>query len=170
MEQAKLKKVYKYPEYQKTWQEANKDRISKKSRLWYLANKEKAKDNRKRSYEANKQKNVAQSKKWALENPERHLEISKSGRLRRTYGLSLIAYNDMISNQNNSCAICNQLETAKDSRRGKIKDLAVDHNHKTGKVRGLLCQKHNQGLGLFDDSIELLENAIKYLKEYNEKS
>ena len=42
-------------------------------------------------------------------------------------------------------------------------DLAVDHNHKTGKIRGLLCRKCNTGIGLFQDSTELLAKAIEYL-------
>lgn len=55
------------------------------------------------------------------------------------------------------CQICNK----KDPRRS----LAIDHCHKTGIIRGLLCDNCNKALGCFKDSIENLENAIKYLKE-----
>lgn len=53
-------------------------------------------------------------------------------------------------------------ETAKD-RNGKIKMLAVDHSHKNGKVRGLLCQRHNIMIGHCDDSIDILIRAMEYL-------
>ena len=56
------------------------------------------------------------------------------------------------------CRKCNK-ET------GKLKRLAVDHCHETGKVRGLLCFHYNSSLGKFKDSIELLQNAIDYLKD-----
>jgi hypothetical protein len=57
------------------------------------------------------------------------------------------------------CQICKQV----DERRA----LSIDHNHSTGKVRGLLCDACNKALGCFKDSIENLENAIQYLKDTN---
>lgn len=69
---------------------------------------------------------------------------------------------EMFQKQNNKCAICN------DDRNLFIKGLAVDHCHKTGKIRGLLCSKCNIGLGQFKDDINLLNKAIKYLGENNE--
>ena len=64
--------------------------------------------------------------------------------------------------QNARCAICLQPETSKHSK-GSIMKLAVDHCHITGTVRGFLCQRCNQGLGLFRDSVESLLNAVTYL-------
>jgi hypothetical protein len=61
--------------------------------------------------------------------------------------------------ENNSvCQICKTI----DSRRA----LCIDHNHTTGEVRGLLCDNCNRALGFFKDSIDNLNNAVKYLKEY----
>ena len=51
-----------------------------------------------------------------------------------------------------------------DKRNNKQKMLAVDHDHETGKIRGL-CEAHNRALGMFHDSIEELTNAIKYLSK-----
>ena len=65
--------------------------------------------------------------------------------------------------QDNRCAICNSKPII-DNR-----SLAVDHCHQTGKVRGLLCVNCNNGLGRFKDSIEILEQSIKYLKYYENK-
>lgn len=78
--------------------------------------------------------------------------------LKRTYGISLDDYNSLLEQQNHTCKIChNQCSSGR--------SLAVDHCHSTGKIRGLLCQKCNQGLGMFKDSEELLAKAIVYLQE-----
>jgi len=87
----------------------------------------------------------------------------------RNYGITLKEYNIMFTKQNGVCDICNQPEisvTRWDP--DKIKSLAVDHNHTTGVVRGLLCGKCNTALGIFNDSINELEKAINYLRRHNE--
>jgi hypothetical protein len=61
----------------------------------------------------------------------------------------------MILSQNNLCAICNNPS--------KNKALAIDHNHKTGEVRGLLCHHCNLAIGLFKEDIDVFTSAIKYL-------
>jgi hypothetical protein len=72
-------------------------------------------------------------------------------------------YKKMHDEQNGKCAICFLPETSK-SNNEKIKNLAIDHCHKTGVIRGLLCQKCNIGLGAFLDNPDLLKKAIIYLK------
>lgn len=79
-----------------------------------------------------------------------------------------INYNDyllMLQSQNNRCAICKQNETVLYNKKGKIKRLAVDHCHETGKIRGLLCTKCNIALGKFKDNTALLEKSINYLEQ-----
>lgn len=83
--------------------------------------------------------------------------------LKYQFGISLADYSQMIKDQENRCAICGQPETHK--RNGRIKALAVDHDHKTGKVRGLLCFDCNTGIGKLKDSVELLQSAIRYLTD-----
>lgn len=78
--------------------------------------------------------------------------------LKRFYGINLQEYNKMLKNQQGTCKICNSKPKYK-------KSLSVDHCHKTGKVRGLLCGDCNTGLGKFRDNIDSLKNAIKYLKD-----
>lgn len=75
------------------------------------------------------------------------------------YGITTAEVLKMVENQNNKCYICEKVEHT------KFKPLMVDHCHETGKIRGMLCQKCNQGLGLFLDSPELLEKAANYLKK-----
>lgn len=86
-----------------------------------------------------------------------------SYKLKVNYGLTLDEYNSMLEDQDGVCAICNTVETAK-SNAGYIKNLAVDHCHKTGKVRGLLCQDCNIGIGKLKDDINLLKKAEEYLR------
>lgn len=75
-------------------------------------------------------------------------------------GASLDKFNQLFLDQEGKCAICG-LHQEQMPRR-----IAVDHNHDTGEIRGLLCDTCNRGLGLLRDNIEVLENAIKYLKKY----
>jgi hypothetical protein len=90
-------------------------------------------------------------------------EYSRSYDLKRSYNISLDQYNDMFNKQNGCCAICKKHISELDMKRKK--NLCVDHCHETDKIRGLLCDKCNRGIGLLKDSIEVLESAIYYLKE-----
>lgn len=74
-------------------------------------------------------------------------------------------YEKLFKEQNGLCKICNLPETMKSANAYSIKRLAIDHCHKTKKIRGLLCHHCNVSLGAFKDSIELLEVAIQYLKD-----
>ena len=72
--------------------------------------------------------------------------------------------------QDNKCAICNTEFENIIEKPGKVKvGYNVDHDHTTGSVRGLLCSKCNRSIGLLQDSIEVLESAVKYLKKYKEE-
>ncbi len=83
---------------------------------------------------------------------------TKNAHLKRTYGIDLTQYNQLLIEQNSCCKIC------KRHRSELTQDLHTDHDHKTGKVRGLLCFNCNQGLGNFKDSKGLLISAFEYLK------
>lgn len=76
--------------------------------------------------------------------------------LQHKYGLSLSDFDTLMLNQYGCCKIC-------DKPFEKNKRLTVDHNHQTGKVRGLLCTKCNVGLGHFNDCPILLKKALNYL-------
>lgn len=79
------------------------------------------------------------------------------------FSLSSDEYEALSHSQGNVCAICGQPETK--INQGSIAQLGVDHDHETGRIRGLLCQNCNLGLGHFKDSIQSLSNAIDYLME-----
>jgi nitrate/TMAO reductase-like tetraheme cytochrome c subunit len=96
---------------------------------------------------------------WKLDNPD---EV-RQYKWKERYNITPEHYDEMVKSQNNRCAICGNVEIAKHNITKKVQKLAVDHCHSSGKVRGLLCQDCNRGLGKFHDNIQRLENAIKYL-------
>jgi hypothetical protein len=104
------------------------------------------------------QRNAA-SRKCENFKPHNYTGIAKDDALiRRTYGITLEQYQELLISQNNGCAICGRTEEP-DGRR-----LAIDHDHQTGDVRGVLCNNCNNGLGSFSDNIEQMLKAIDYLK------
>lgn len=78
----------------------------------------------------------------------------------KQYNMTKIDYYERLSKQNYRCAICK----SKSNGTKQHPYFAVDHCHKTNEVRGLLCSRCNQGIGLLKDSIENLSNAILYLE------
>ncbi len=79
--------------------------------------------------------------------------------LLRLYGINLKEYNLLIEKYNNSCGICGIHQSELE------KSLCVDHCHKTGKIRGLLCNCCNMVLGKFEDDLQMFQKAIDYLKQ-----
>ena len=119
-----------------------------------------------------KQCKTKSSKKWYKQNREKKLnynknlskEYKKNGQLKAKYGIDYNTFQNMLESQKYKCLIC---ET--ELKQGKISDggnCAVDHCHKTSEVRGLLCSHCNLGLGHFMDNVDLMQKAIKYLKDH----
>lgn len=106
-------------------------------------------------------KRKIKQKGYYLKNKEKLLKNSREYSIKRKFNLTEEEYLSKLKDQNHSCLICGVHESR------LSKKLAVDHCHKTGKVRGLLCFSCNVSLGRFKDSKELLQKAINYLEEYN---
>lgn len=81
---------------------------------------------------------------------------AKKHRIKHLYNLTLDEYEDLLLRYENKCGICKK----------KISDenVCIDHCHNTGKVRGVLCSNCNTGIGMFEDNVSFLLNAIEYLK------
>lgn len=94
-----------------------------------------------------------------------YVNAAMDSTLKRKYGITYNDYIEMLEQQSGVCAICGEPETAKKKKSNGPRLLAVDHDHETGKVRGLLCTGCNQGLGNFEDSVYKLHQAAKYLLE-----
>ena len=118
----------------------------------------------------NPEKKAATNRRYAERHPERvrksarksarkNLRRNRNGKYLRQYGITLEEYETKLKSQNGVCAICGGVD--------KI-NLAIDHDHTTGVIRGLLCSRCNIALGGFQDNSTLLENAINYLKGDNE--
>lgn len=113
---------------------------------------------RQRYYKSHKEEYLARSRQ-----SKRRPEVKAKARdayLMRTYGITSEDYSRMIKAQGDLCAICRRSKPT--STRGHWQ---VDHCHKTGKVRGLLCHDCNVGLAKFKDNTEALIRAASYLKE-----
>lgn len=94
---------------------------------------------------ANPDKNKSRYKKY------RETEKGRTAPARSKYNLSLSEYLELLADA--SCAVCETTD-----------NLCIDHDHETGKVRGILCKRHNSAMGGLKDDISLLESAISYLE------
>lgn len=89
--------------------------------------------------------------------------------LRYRYNISLADFMDMRKEQQDKCKICLATLEINDGSSLRSKNVAVDHCHTTGTVRGLLCAKCNKGLGCFQDNVDTLRAAIEYLENNHSK-
>lgn len=91
-------------------------------------------------------------------------EMQRNHSLMKKYGLSLEEFDALWIVFKGRCGICDIQMKLPENRQGQSLDVvAVDHDHKTGNIRGLLCNACNKGLGLFRDSIYNLEKAKEWL-------
>lgn len=97
------------------------------------------------------------TERYMKKHPERRKITKRKSDLKYMYGISLEEYNILLIKQQNRCAICGNEQAGK--------PLFVDHDHTTGKVRGLLCSTCNFAIGLLKDNPVLCETMAKYLRE-----
>ena len=88
-------------------------------------------------------------------------EERKNSELKRIYGIEMVQYTELLESQDMGFAICGTKEPFGKSDRFKF--FSVDHCHDTGKIRGLLCNHCNRGIGMLGDKSEIVYNAYKYL-------
>ena len=97
--------------------------------------------------------------KYEYKDKEKRNLYSREFKLKKKFGITIDDYNKMLESQNGVCAICLS------NKSGGTGVFHVDHDHITGKIRGLLCQRCNTGLGLLYDSEDILLKAITYLRK-----
>lgn len=103
---------------------------------------------------------TAMSKEWSNNHPKNRLVIQRRKLLKKKYGITLEQYDELLKSQDGRCAICRCFP-------GK-KHLAVDHNHETGRIRGLLCTRCNSILVVAFENYEFLfEDARSYLRNWD---
>jgi hypothetical protein len=154
-----------------TYYQRNKQKCLERTREYKRTHKDKVKEWSKKYCEKNKAAISIRARERRLANIEKYKErerragkknpiIRKRAQLKRDYNITLDDYNNMLMAQNNSCAICGMPQN-------KLKkNLCIDHNHKTGEIRALLCHSCNLILGNCFESISVLERAIEYLNKY----
>lgn len=131
-----------YKEYFKKWRQDHLEYKRAYDKAYSLANKDKIKAYDKEYYKANKEK-------WQDYNWLKKFNISRED------------YEALLAKQDGVCDIC------KIASPGKTRaSFSIDHDHKTGKIRGLLCSGCNTAIGLMYESKETLANAIKYLEKH----
>lgn len=126
----------------KTWRDNNKEKMSEWYKQYRGKNRDAVRD---------------RQKKWNNKNIIRRKLTNLNGHYKRTYGLSYEEVINLISLQNGLCKICGDKLDAN-------KQTCVDHNHKTGKVRGILCRKCNVGIGAFQENKSIMLKASHYIE------
>lgn len=174
----------------KRFRQRNKKRLAEVLRVWSTANRDKRNATNAKWKKNNKAKVAAMYRRWRRENrnkvvvygkvyraqPEYKVRATKAqvmwrkrhinARLKREYGIDSKQYRLMLKSQHGLCAICAKPETNKINR--KRARLGVDHNHRTGKVRELLCCRCNAVLGFACEDILVLKAAIAYLRKHGD--
>ena len=125
---------------QKKWRDANKDKVRERMRNWRKAQP--------------KEKHNESMREWRKKNPRG----AKNADLKKAYGITLDQYEQKLEEQNHKCCVCGDSEFAR--------ALAVDHDHASGDIRGLLCAKCNTSLGLMRECPVRLLNLIKYIEKW----
>lgn len=127
-----------------------------RNKEWYDANRE-AQLERKRAYnKANKDRLAAAKRDWYKRNRAQHAAYNRA----KKYGITPEEYDALVAAAGGRCEICGR------SQEDDGRDLNVDHDHETGKVRGLLCKRCNLALGYLGDDPALAARAADYLKSH----
>ena len=101
---------------------------------------------------------------YRIANKDRFREVARNKTIRHKYGIEPDEYDKMLKSQSGVCAICGtDNPNGSRSRSTYLLNLAIDHCHKTGRIRGLLCNNCNRGIGLLGDDVIVLRRAIEYL-------
>jgi hypothetical protein len=167
-------------DWQRKFRKSHPEIIALRSKKHREANRDKTRADDRSRYDKNREKEIARSRVYCQLHKEelatkRHAyyrlhrdrfiayhkanrERAKDLNLRKKYGICLKDFNALLEKQRGSCAICS-------SSNWHGRQACVDHDHVTGKVRGLLCHKCNLAIGLLGDNLALAESLVEYLKQ-----
>lgn len=137
-------------EYHKKWRDENPEKAKRTPQQAEIHQRQATA--RYRSDPDSRRRKLLRCQKWTRKNPDKVKDMN----VRRTYGITIQRVKEMLVEQGGTCAICKKAEGYNFPH--------VDHCHSTGKVRGLLCQKCNHGIGLFSDDPDRLRAAADYIE------
>jgi hypothetical protein len=127
------------------------------NKQYHLKNLEKE-NKRSREYHAtHKKEDLLRNKQYRINNPEKSGKWYRKYQLKIKHGITEDMYIKLYTEQNGRCAICN---THQDDI---TMPFHIDHDHTTGKIRGLLCNRCNMALGLLKDNSDIFQSAIDYI-------
>ena len=144
----------KQKEYQRKWKKENRERINRRARERYQESDKRYRYSKK--YQENNKERINRRAKEKYTSDGRWRK-----QLRDRFGITAEQYWSMHADQEGLCAICNREQCVGTK-------LDVDHDHKTGRVRALLCRHCNTGIGLLKDSLIIVGRAFEYLLKYKE--
>lgn len=142
-----------------------KEELNAYAREWRAKNKEKLSQRAKEKYANNPEHYKAKMLKSILKHREANPNANRNKHYKKRYGITVEQYEAMAKQQNYLCAICNNPETKK-RKDGTTMILCVDHNHTTGKVRELLCNKCNIFLGHLETNNVSLDAVAAYIERH----
>lgn len=153
--------------YQREWRRAHADQENARNASWRKANPEEVRAETAAYQRAHPEKAGA----WARAHPEitrqrlvewgrAHPGYASAQARKRNYGMIQAEYDAMLEKQHGKCACCGR----SNSKSGRYAPLFVDHDHKTGKIRGLLCHQCNIALGMLGDSQDRIEQLLAYIR------
>jgi hypothetical protein len=137
-------------EYARKWREQNRESIRAKYRNWAEQHRESIRKSGQKYYASDRDRETERKRKYRQENPDHLRALS----IKRRYALSTDEYNQLMAAQDSKCAICGK----------ESKKLDIDHDHETGKVRGLLCGPCNRKLHAIENKT-FMAAALAYLAE-----
>lgn len=158
----------------KEYYNAHRDEIREQQGVYYATHKgersaymkkyyaiagEEIKRKKRERYQARREKACAWMREFRSNNKERVAVIQRKAHLKRAYGMTPEAWDDLFISQGSKCALCMSLTAG---GRG----WHVDHDHSTGAVRGIICRNCNLVLGHAKDNIDTLYAAIRYLESF----
>lgn len=135
--------------YAADWKARHPERSREIKRAEYRRNRSRYIASAKQYYDANADRIRARSREWSRLNPDKR----RTTRILRDYGLAEYEFSGMLAAQAGGCAICKASGP-----------LTIDHDHATGKVRGLLCHHCNRALGHLRDNPDVARAAAAYLE------
>lgn len=137
-------------EQKRRWHEEHKELGKQRAKQYRLDHPEWAKE-----------MNKKHSKTWRQRFPEKAKALASKQAFKRKlrkYGLSVEQYQYMLNTQQGKCAICGQIPPD---------GLVIDHNHSTGKVRGLLCNAHNVAVGMVQENLQTAQQLVAYIEKHS---
>lgn len=145
--------------YDRAYRARNKERKSAIDKAYAELNRDKIREYQAAYREKNREKHLVYHREYHANNRDRHKANGRRAYLKYKYGLSDVEYARMVEEQGGVCRICGKQNTAN-------RHLAIDHDHRTGAVRALLCSSCNSAIGLLGDDATLVERAAEYLRSY----